>query len=83
MFLVALQVESGQRFHCTLGHFTTIVTLHCFSCLRLHQGPAQLPSGLGSIAFDSSWVYEERKCLSQDAPQALALLTFDRPVLVS
>lgn len=65
-----------------------MATVHFFSRLRSLEGRAATiePSpGLSEAfeVFDDALVYEERKCLGQETPVALALLLFDRPVMVN
>ncbi|KAL8431747.1 hypothetical protein ACSSS7_005073 [Eimeria intestinalis] len=82
-----LLVESGEKFHCTLGHLTVLGTVHLFgpsgslkgSREQKQEKPLGLPEPL--LFFDSTLVYEDRRRLDKSNPEALALLCFERPVL--
>ncbi|KAL8446187.1 hypothetical protein Emed_005142 [Eimeria media] len=83
-----LPVESGEKFHCTLGHLTVLGTIHLFGLSGLSHGGSreqkqEESQGLTEslLAFDNTLVYEERKRLDKNTPKAFALLSFERPVL--
>ncbi|KAL8453561.1 hypothetical protein Emag_001780 [Eimeria magna] len=82
-----LPVESGEKFHCTLGHLTVLGTVHLFGLTDSHRGSREQnqeePQGLTEplLAFDNTLVYEERRRLDKSTSEAFALLCFERPVL--
>ncbi|KAL8270352.1 hypothetical protein Esti_005739 [Eimeria stiedai] len=82
-----LPVESGGKFHCTLGHLTVLGTVHLFGLTDSHRGSTEQkqeePQGLAEPlpSFDNTLVYEERRRLDKSSPEALALLCFERAVL--
>lgn len=69
-----------------MGHLTVIATVHLFRHLNLLKERTETQhlrsADQLALTFDNSTVYEEEKCLTQDSPQTLALLCFERPVMV-